>query len=187
MDTTISEVTKQAIANALTAELEVGGVVALVVNENMKQYTPEEFIAGFDYFVYKYGDLLASAILVIGDTNLYTFSEGSVTNYSLGFYIRLSDTITSSINGGYYVPIYVQEGIVGNESVRVNANGIALSTALWTKTTANISTSDADKIKNGLALTTELQAVNRNVIKASKLIPASENIYIYIRISDGKD
>lgn len=167
VNTNISEVTKQAIADKIVAESE-GQIMAIVISKDMSQYTPEEFMAGFDWFTYKYGGALANAVIAIGTADIFHLSEGTITNKSPMFYVRPPNTIIDNSNGIIYVPIKVIDIGTGVVSIRGNTHNIQIGVALWTKANANLSIKDISDIQNGLAKQTTLDKVKSN----TDLIPA---------------
>lgn len=141
VDTSIDTSVKEAIESNLATELE-GQLIAIVVKDDLRQYSPEEFISGFDYFVYRNSDVLAPASVAAGTTNLYTLTRDGIVNYSPNFYARLDNAISSSRDGGYMVPITLTDGAPGVSTLKVNTNGIALSAALWGKQSASFTNAD---------------------------------------------
>ena len=131
---------------------------------------------GFDLFLYENSQAIAPFIVLAQTADLYNFFEGGITNFAPNFYARLDNSITAQIDRGYYVPLVFEDGAAGVVSIRPNTSGLLLGAALWTKSTALISTLDVLRIQDGIAKTSQLITVNEGVKKASLLIPHNEDI-----------
>lgn len=159
IDITVPQATKDAVVAGLASTLEAGPQLAIEVSQDFKDFTPTEFLSGFDYFIYTNSQTIAPLIVAAGTTNLYQFSEGTVTNFTPTFYVRLDDSITTHVDRGYYIPMVVIDGAPGVVSVRPNSSGLLLGTALWTKASANITTLDVLRIQDPLAKETTASSI----------------------------
>lgn len=170
IDITIPQATKNSVVAGLSSTVEAGPQLAIEVSDDFKGFTPTEFLSGFDYFIYTNSQNIAPLIVAAGSTDIYTFSDGTVTNFSPAFYVRLSNSITEQTSRGYYVPMVVVDGAPSVVSVRPNTSGLLLGTALWTKASANITTLDVLRIQDPLAkevtLNTKASQTSVDAVKA---------------------
>jgi hypothetical protein len=151
VDTTTNATVRDAIAASFSS-LVNGSTIEVTLNGTMKQYTPNQVVAGLDYYIVSRGDLLHSAMAAGNSADLYSMSYGTIVTYTPAYKIRMAD-LDSSGNAiapttvGYEVPlvVYYQNPSTGEKSTMtlLNASGAFLGTAPWTQQQASIG--DADK------------------------------------------
>ena len=162
IDISLPQATKDSVIALLGVEVEGSGLtaqIAITVSGDGKGFTSTEFLSGFDLFLYENSQAIAPFIVLAQTADLYNFFEGGVTNFAPNFYARLDNSITTQIDRGYYVPLVFEDGAPGVVSIRPNTSGLLLGAALWTKSTALISTLDVLRIQDPLAKETTASSI----------------------------
>lgn len=118
---------------------------------DMSDFTPNEFLAGFAWWIYKYGDLVSIIkynLLKNGiDTDIFNYGESKIIINMENFIVRVTNDINTNRDDGYYIPIMIISN--GNfKSVKLNTHGINLSMPRYTKIEADISTKTLETISN---------------------------------------
>lgn len=122
---------------------------AIEIMNDMSAYNATEFLSGFAWWVYKYGDILAILELKVKKLNplarIYEYGDGYIVNNTNGFKIRLTNDITINRVEGYYIPIMVVDN--GDfETLSLNTSDINLSLPKYSENQATISTATIESL-----------------------------------------
>lgn len=160
---------------------------AIEIMEDMSEFKASEFLSGFAWWVFKYGDVLAALELYVkkinANTKIYEYGEGYIVNNTNGFKIRLTNDITVNRGEGYYIPIMILDN--GDfKTLSLNTSGINLSLPKYAESQASISTDTIESlitninngINNSLNNSTMLVDLNNKMDLYGKKLVGLENI-----------
>lgn len=115
---------------------------AVEIMNDMSEYSAKQFLTGFAWWIYKYGDIVSILELNIKKVNplqtIFDYGTGFITNNTNGFIVRLTNNITTNRDEGYYIPIM----IINNGSfktVKLNSSNISLSLPKYTELEVDLS------------------------------------------------
>ena len=122
---------------------------AIEIMNDMSSYNATEFLSGFAWWVYKYGDILAALELKVKKLSttarIYEYGDGYIVNNTNGFKIRLTNDITVNRVEGYYIPIMVVDN--GDfKTLSLNTSDINLSLPKYSENQATISTATIEAL-----------------------------------------
>lgn len=128
-------------------------VYAVEIMNDMSGYNAKQFLAGFAWWIYKYGDLVAILELNIKKVNplqtIFDYGTGFISNNTNGFIVRLTNNITVNRDDGYYIPVMILNN--GSfKTVKMNTSNINLSLPKYTELETNISTDSISTVMNAI-------------------------------------
>lgn len=183
VDTGLSTTIRDQIAAHFAFGVDGSSNVFMSTDADLRAYSPAEVANAFSHYVFLNPTVLAMALMAYGTPGgdlPVDLGDGSLIVKSPLFYGKVADSVTTVNDLGIYIPFFIDVdpavyvAVPTYTPVRKNSSGILLSSALWTKQSADISTADKADIRNGLALQASLQIVNQGVQKASLLVPHTE-------------
>lgn len=170
VDTTISTVTRDAIANSiLTVVNGATGNIEGTINQTLAAYTPNEVISAIAYDTVATSYQVFAACSSANSVNIYSISSGKLVFYAPNYKLRMADTAVGGAAitpnaAGYSVPIVtyyfdVATGVASPITL-LNASGAKIETAPWTQATATLSDGD----KTSIAEKTKAQIEGSTVV-----------------------
>lgn len=152
VDTTVSTVARDAVANALLTVTNGGtGNIEMTVNKTLANYTPAEVIAGVGYDIIATSYQVFAACATANTVAIYAISSGKLVLYTPQYKIRMADTDSLGANilptaAGYSIPIVSYYYDIATSTASpltiLNTHGAKIETAPWTQATASLSDSD---------------------------------------------
>lgn len=163
VDTTVSTVTRDAVADTFGFIQTSPTQIDITVNQTLVSYTPKDAVAGIAYAVVSKGYLIFGAIAQANNANVYSLGGGQLVSYFPGFKLRMNDTAVGGAAivptaAGYSIPLvsyyFDQATSVASPVTILNASNAKIETAPWTQATATISEQDKQAIANISAVET---------------------------------
>jgi hypothetical protein len=163
VDTTVSTVTRDAVAATLGFIQASPTQIDITVNQTLVSYAPKEAVVGIAYAIVSRGFLVFAAIAQANNANVYSLSGGQLVSYLPNFKLRMNDTDSGGAAivptaAGYSVPLvayyFDQATSTASPVTILNASNAKIETAPWTQATATISEQDKQAIANISAVET---------------------------------
>lgn len=150
---------------------------AIEIMSDMSTYNATEFLSGFAWWVYRYGDILAALELKVKKLSslarIYEYGDGYIVNNTNGFKIRLTNDITINRVEGYYIPIMVVDN--GDfKTLSLNTSDINLSLPKYSENQATISTATIEALISNIN-----NSVNNSLNTNTILIDLNTKMDIY--------
>jgi hypothetical protein len=163
VDTTVSTVTRDAVADTFGFIQASPTQIDITVNQTLVSYAPKDAVAGIAYAVVSKGYLIFGAIAQANNANVYSLGGGQLVSYFPGFKLRMNDTAVGGAAivptaAGYSIPLvsyyFDQATSTASPVTILNASNAKIETAPWTQATATISEQDKQAIANISAVET---------------------------------
>lgn len=141
IDGATSQATLDALAATVDSYITAQGDVGLMFGADLSAYTPDQALAGLQYWLVTQGGQYFGALLAAGQADVVEFSRGRVTINSTVFFAQPAETWGVSItvpDRGVSVPLVIQSPTPGARPIRPNSAGVVLGTAPWTQQEADI-------------------------------------------------
>jgi hypothetical protein len=160
VDTTVSTVTRDAVAATFGFIQASPTQIDITVNQTLVSYFPKDAVAGIAYAVVSKGYLIFGAIAQANNANVYSLGGGQLVSYFPGFKLRMNDTAVGGAAivptaTGYSIPLvsyyFDQTTSTASPVTILNASNAKIETAPWTQATATISEQDKQAIADASA------------------------------------
>jgi hypothetical protein len=161
VDTTVSTVTRDTVADTFGFIQASPTQIDITVNQTLVSYAPRDVVAGIAYAIVTRGFLVFAAIAQANNANVYSLGGGQLVSYLPNFKLRMNDTAVGGAAivptaTGYSVPLvsyyFDQATSTASPVTILNASNAKIETAPWTQATATISEQDKQAIADSSAV-----------------------------------